>query len=46
MTKTITATYTGTVTAITPKTIVVFLPALALEGDVPMTQTRMSKYRN
>lgn len=35
MTKTITATHSGTVTAITPKTIVVFLPALDLEVDVP-----------
>lgn len=34
MAKTITATHTGTVTAITPKTIVVFLPALDLEVDV------------
>lgn len=34
MTKTITATHTGTVTTITPKTIVVFLPALDLEVDV------------
>lgn len=35
MTKTITATHSGTVTAITPKTIVVFLPALDLEVDMP-----------
>ena len=34
MAKTITATHTGTVTAITPKTIVVFLPALDFEVDV------------
>lgn len=36
MTKTITTVHTGTVTAITPKTIVVFLPALDLEIDVPV----------
>ena len=36
MTKTITAAHSGTVTAITPKTIVVFLPALDLEVDVPV----------
>ena len=36
MTKTIAATHSGTVTAITPKTIVVFLPALDLEVDVPI----------
>ena len=36
MTKTITTTYTGTVTAITPKTIVVFLPALDIEIDAPL----------
>lgn len=35
MTKTITATHSGTVTAIAPKTIVVFLPALDLEVDMP-----------
>jgi hypothetical protein len=34
MTKTITTVHTGTVTAITPKTIVVFLPALDIEVDV------------
>lgn len=34
MTKTITAAHSGTVTAITPKTIVVFLPALDAEVDV------------
>ena len=34
MTMTITTTHTGTVTAITPKTIVVFLPALDVEVDV------------
>lgn len=34
MTKTITATHSGTVTAITPKTIVVFIPALDVEVDV------------
>ena len=36
MTKTITATHSGTVTTITSKTIVVFLPALDLEVDVPV----------
>lgn len=36
MTKTLTTTHTGTVTAITPKTIVVFLVALDLEVDVPI----------
>jgi exoribonuclease R len=36
MAKIITATYSGTVTAITPKTIVISLPTLALEGDVPI----------
>lgn len=34
MTKTITAVHSGTVTAIAPKTIVVFLPTLDLEVDV------------
>lgn len=34
MTKTITATHSGPVTAITPKTIVVFIPALDVEVDV------------
>lgn len=34
MTKTITATHSGTVTAITPMTIVVFIPALDVEVDV------------
>lgn len=36
MTKTITAIHSGTVTTITSKTIVVFLPALDLEVDVPV----------
>lgn len=36
MTKTITAIYSGTVTTITPKAIVVFLPAFDLEVDVPI----------
>lgn len=36
MTKTITTVHSGTVTAITPKTIVVFLPAFDLEVDVPI----------
>lgn len=34
MTKTITTTHSNTVTAITPKTIMVFLPALNIEADV------------
>lgn len=34
MTKTITTVHTGTVTAITHKTIVVFIPALDVEVDV------------
>ena len=34
MTKTITTTHSDTVTAITPKTIRVFLPALDIEADV------------
>lgn len=36
MTQTITATHSGTVTVITPKNIVVFLPALDIEVDVPI----------
>ena len=36
MTKTIKATHSGTVTIITPKTIVVFLPALDIEIDAPL----------
>lgn len=34
MTKTITAAHSGTVTAVTPKAIVVFIPALDVEVDV------------
>lgn len=36
ITKTIKATHSGTVTIITPKTIVVFLPALDIEIDAPL----------
>lgn len=43
MTKTITATHSGTVTAITPKTIVVFLPALDLEVDVSVRTNDSTK---
>lgn len=43
MTKTITTTYTGTVTAITPKTIVVFLPALDLEVDVSIHAIKLTQ---
>lgn len=38
MTKTITATHSGTVTAITPMTIVVFIPALDVEVDARPSQ--------
>lgn len=36
ITKTIKATHSGTVTIITPKTIVVFLPALDIKIDAPL----------
>lgn len=43
MTKTITVTHSGTVTAITPKNIVVFLPTLELEVDVPIRTNNSSQ---
>lgn len=43
MTKTITAVHSGTITAITPKNIMVFLPALDLEVDVPIHANNSSQ---